>query len=80
MQYEMQRFYLSPKFGTLIRGSRLQIFGVLTLWHPKGAICHQREVKWFGYYMHRLLKKILDEIDIKTIINYFASRSVRRNF
>jgi hypothetical protein len=35
-----------------------------------------RDIKWFGYYMHG---EEIDEIDIKTIINNFASRSVRRN-
>jgi hypothetical protein len=29
MQYEVQKFYLGPKFGTLIIGNGLQIFGLL---------------------------------------------------
>jgi hypothetical protein len=37
-----------------------------------------RKIKLFGDYMHQ--NKLLDEIDIDTTINDFASRNVRRNF
>jgi hypothetical protein len=42
-------------------------------------IYKSRTIEWFGH-LYVLTKKILDKIDINTIIDDFDSRNVKRNF